>query len=42
MPVCIKCKAVLPGGAQLCPECGKKQTSPPCKSLKRANGTGTI
>ena len=40
---CIRCKAELPKGATYCPACGKKQTgTPPRKSLKRANGTGTV
>lgn len=40
---CKKCNAELPEGALYCPMCGKKQTSAPQrKTLKRANGTGTV
>lgn len=39
---CIKCQKPLPDDAVYCPYCGKKQTKEPRKSLKRANGTGTV
>ena len=41
MSDCIKCKALLPDGAQFCPACGKKQVQER-KHRKRANGTGSI
>lgn len=42
MSSCIKCKAALPEGAIYCPMCGKKQMAEKRKTLKRANGTGTV
>ncbi len=39
---CIKCKAELPEGALYCPMCGKKRVGEKRKTLKRANGTGTV
>ena len=42
MPICIKCKAELADGSAFCHICGKRQTAPPRKSLKRANGMGTV
>lgn len=42
MPYCIKCKAELAEGSAFCHICGKKQTAPSRKALKRANGTGTV
>lgn len=39
---CIKCRGELPDGAVFCPFCGKKQAKEPRKTLKRANGTGTV
>lgn len=39
---CLKCRADLPDGAVYCPACGKKQTPQQRKTLKRANGTGTV
>lgn len=42
MADCIKCKAELPAGALFCPMCGKKQVAEKRKTLRRANGTGTV
>lgn len=42
MSTCIKCKAALPEGAIYCPMCGKKQVAEKRKTLKRANGTGSV
>ena len=43
MPVCNKCKKTIPEDALFCPYCGKRQGSTPArKSLKRANGMGTV
>ena len=39
---CIKCKTELPDGAIFCHMCGKRQQAEPRKTLKRANGTGTV
>ena len=39
---CTRCRNELPSRAAYCPSCGKKQISEPRKSLKRANGTGTV
>ena len=39
---CLKCKSELPDGAIYCPMCGKKQVNEKRKTLKRANGTGTV
>lgn len=39
---CIKCGVELPEGAIYCHMCGKKQQREPRKTLKRANGTGTV
>lgn len=39
---CVKCHAEIPSGALYCPVCGKKQTSEKRKTLKRANGLGTV
>ena len=42
---CIRCYRELPGGAQFCPYCGKRQgavpAEPPKKRPARARGTGT-
>lgn len=40
--ICIKCGKELPEGAPFCPWCGKKQTAEKRKTLKRANGMGTV
>ena len=43
MNQCTRCKAELPDNAVFCPACGKKQIAQEKrKSLKRANGTGTV
>ena len=42
MSICIKCKAELVDGSVYCHMCGKKQIAEPRKTLKRANGTGTV
>ncbi len=42
MSLCIKCKTELVDGAVYCHKCGKKQIVEPRKTLKRANGTGTV
>lgn len=39
---CVKCKKELPDSVLYCPYCGKKQDKEKRKSLKRANGTGTV
>ena len=39
---CIKCNTVLPEGAIYCHMCGKKQVQEKRKTLKRANGMGTV
>lgn len=39
---CIKCKKEIPDGAPYCCWCGKQQQAPQRKTLKRANGTGTV
>lgn len=39
---CIKCGVELPEGSIYCHMCGKKQIREKRKSLKRANGTGTV
>ena len=40
--LCIKCKAEIPDDSVYCNICGKKQVQEKRKSLKRANGTGTV
>lgn len=40
--ICIKCKKEMPDGSTFCPWCGKKQVREPRKTMKRANGTGTV
>jgi integrase len=40
--VCIKCGKEIPEGAPYCCWCGKKQKQEPRKTLKRANGTGSV
>ena len=42
MSVCIKCQKELPEGAVFCPYCGKKQAKEARKTLKRANGMGSV
>lgn len=43
MAQCTRCKSSLPADAIYCPSCGKKQVAQEKrKSLKRANGTGTV
>lgn len=42
MAQCTRCKSNLPADAIYCPSCGKKQEQEKRKSLKRANGTGTV
>ena len=39
---CPHCKSELPQGAVYCSYCGKKQVAQKRKTLKRANGTGTV
>ena len=39
---CLKCNTVLPEGAIYCHMCGKKQVQEKRKTLKRANGMGTV
>ena len=39
---CVKCKKDIPDGSTFCCWCGKKQELPARKTLKRANGTGTV
>lgn len=39
---CIKCKKEIPDGSLFCNYCGKKQEQEPRKTLKRANGTGSV
>lgn len=39
---CIKCGKEIPEGAPYCCWCGKKQKQEPRKTLKRANGTGSV
>ncbi len=39
---CKKCHADLPENAVYCPLCGKKQVTEQRKTLKRANGLGTV
>lgn len=39
---CIKCGAELPEGSIYCHMCGKKQIREKRKTLKRANGTGSV
>lgn len=40
--ICIKCKKEIPDGSAFCPLCGKKQTREPRKTMKRANGMGSV
>jgi integrase len=42
MPVCKKCRHVIPDGAVWCPWCGKKQTPTRRRTIKRENGTGSV
>ena len=39
---CIKCKKSIPDDAIYCPYCGKKQVQQRKKTIKRANGTGSV
>lgn len=39
---CVKCKKDIPDGSTFCCWCGKKQEAQPRKTVKRANGTGTV
>lgn len=39
---CIKCKKAIPDESLYCPWCGKKQTSTKKKTMKRANGMGSV
>lgn len=39
---CVKCKKDIPDGSAFCCWCGKKQEAQPRKTVKRANGTGTV
>lgn len=39
---CVKCKKDIPNGSAFCCWCGKKQEAQPRKTVKRANGTGTV
>lgn len=39
---CIKCGKGIPDAAPYCCWCGKKQTQPPRKTLKRPNGAGSV
>lgn len=39
---CRKCKAEMPDDGKFCPYCGAKQVQEKRKTLKRANGTGTV
>lgn len=39
---CRKCKAKMPDDGKFCPYCGTRQEREPRKTLKRANGTGTV
>lgn len=39
---CVKCKKDIPDGSAFCCWCGKKQEEQPRKTVKRANGTGTV
>lgn len=40
--LCVKCKKEIPNGSVFCCWCGRKQEAPQRKTLKRANGTGTV
>lgn len=39
---CRKCRAEMPDNGKFCPYCGTRQEREPRKTLKRANGTGTV
>lgn len=39
---CKKCGKELPEGADWCPWCGRRQSTPSRKALRRGNGTGTV
>lgn len=39
---CRKCRAEIPDGSKFCLSCGAKQIQEKRKTLKRANGTGTV
>ena len=39
---CRKCRSEIPDGGKFCPHCGTRQDREPRKTLKRANGTGTV
>lgn len=42
MAQCVKCKKEIPDGSPFCCWCGRRQQDTQKKSLKRANGTGTV
>ena len=42
MTQCVKCKKEIPDGSLFCCWCGRRQQDTQKKSLKRANGTGTV
>ena len=42
MTQCVKCKKENPDGSLFCCWCGRRQQDTQKKSLKRANGTGTV
>lgn len=42
MTQCVKCKKEIPDGYLFCCWCGRRQQDTQKKSLKRANGTGTV
>ena len=42
MTKCVKCKKEIPDGSLFCCWCGRRQQDTQKKSLKRANGTGTV
>lgn len=41
MPVCVKCKAVIPDGSLFCNMCGARQQKPQASHRVRGNGMGT-
>lgn len=40
--ICVKCKKEITDGSAFCPLCGKKQAREPRKTMKRANGMGSV